>query len=172
MLIKHYHLIDFNERPNGAKITAIVIHSMYAKHSPEKTAAIPCFELLKENKVSAHYSIDRHGFVWSHVDPQKRAWHAGESSLPSVGGLEARPNVNDFSIGIEMIGVYGQRFRGRQYKSLLRLIYSLLDQYPIEVIVSHQTIAPTRKHDPGPSFRWDKLRRGLDARKGNIRIIP
>ena len=172
MKIKYYPLNHFNERPADITIDTIVIHSMYAKGQSKPTAALPCFKILDENKVSSHFSIDRLGTVWQHVEDSKRAWHAGKSSMPpSAKHPSPRENVNDFSIGIEMIGVWSERFRARQYRSLIRLIAELLKKFPIETIVSHQSIAPDRKNDPGPSFRWDILRRGMRRRKIHVRIL-
>ena len=146
---------------------------MYAKDQRIPTAAINCFKILDENKVSAHYSIDRKGSIWQHVDTSKRAWHAGESTLPpSKKFPKGRSNINDFSVGIEMIGVWGQRFRAKQYRSLIRLLIQLCGEFSIERIVSHQLIAPERKQDPGPSFNWDILKRECCKNRLSINIIP
>jgi AmpD protein len=167
MKLKSYPLSHFNERPQGIKIDCIVIHSMYAKGEARKTSALRSFQVLEENKVSSHYSIDRRGQVWQHVAEDKRAWHAGESLL------DGKSNVNDFSIGIELIGVYNQRFRARQYRALISLIKDISLRQPIKVITSHSHIAPGRKIDPGPSFCWQKLKLGLRKSKSwKGRILP
>lgn len=49
------------------------------------------------SKASAHYVIDRDGSVVQMVMDENRAWHAGVSSLNGI------KNVNDFSIGIELV---------------------------------------------------------------------
>lgn len=162
MKINSFPLPHFNQRPENVKIDTIVIHSMYAKDHRFQTSAINCFKILDENNVSSHYSIDKQGNIWQHVDTINRAWHAGKSKL------ESRENVNDFSIGIELIGVWGQRFRAKQYKSLNSLLVKLCKEFPIKVIVSHQKIAPERKQDPGPSFRWDIVKRAM--RKANLNL--
>lgn len=169
MRIKHYPLNHFNERPDNVEIDTVVIHSMYAKDQSRPTAALKCFLVLDENKVSSHYSIDRKGCIWQHVEDLKRAWHAGESKLPCPPSV--RENVNDFSIGIEMIGVWGKPFKARQYRSLNKLLQVLRLRFPIKHIVSHQIIAPERKNDPGPSFRWDKVKRSLKKERHTLRIL-
>ena len=163
--IKQYPLPHFNDRPEHTLIDTIVIHSMYAKDSRNTTSAVNCFKTLDDNKVSSHFSIDRQGLIWQHVSCAKRAWHAGKSSLPAIDYSETtdRENFNDFSIGIELIGVWGQRFKKRQYRSLNSLLKELCRQFPIRIIISHQRISPDRKNDPGPSFRWDIVKRSLNA---------
>jgi N-acetylmuramoyl-L-alanine amidase len=46
---------------------------------------------------SAHYVLGRDGEIVQMVDLEKKAWHAGASEF------EGRPDVNDFSIGIELV---------------------------------------------------------------------
>jgi N-acetylmuramoyl-L-alanine amidase len=53
--------------------------------------------LDKRSEVSAHYVIDRDGTVIQMVRLKERAWHAGASTLGD------RQDVNDFSIGIELV---------------------------------------------------------------------
>ena len=47
-------------------------------------------------KVSAHYLINREGFIWQLVEDNKVAWHAGVSRWLN------RKNLNETSIGIEL----------------------------------------------------------------------
>lgn len=49
------------------------------------------------SKVSAHFVVDRDGTVTQMVECDVKAWHAGRSSYRGT------PNVNDFSIGIEIV---------------------------------------------------------------------
>ncbi len=170
MKIKRYPLPHFNERPSDTVIDTIVIHSMYAKGYPDNTQILNCIEVLDKNKVSAHYSIDRRGTIWQHVEENARAWHAGKSCLPAINDKPEREDVNNFSIGIEVIGVYAERFKKSQYRALNQLVSEIMLRYPIKVIVSHSAIAPGRKTDPGPSFSWNKIKKTL--LKKPVRIIP
>jgi N-acetylmuramoyl-L-alanine amidase len=56
-------------------------------------------DLFKETGrgTSAHYVIGKDGRVVQMVDIEKKAWHAGASEF------QGRPDVNDFSIGIELV---------------------------------------------------------------------
>lgn len=61
--------------------------------------------------VSAHLIIDRDGSAVQMVPYNRRAWHAGKSSW------EGRPNLNGWSIGIELVNWGFLRKVGDQYFS-------------------------------------------------------
>jgi AmpD protein len=118
-------------------------------------AAHPHFPEIVELRVSAHFFIDRTGVVIQMVDTDLKAWHAGESAL---GGL---PDVNRFSIGIELEGDEETAYTDGQYEALLRLLEELRKAHPAitpERIVGHEHVAPGRKRDPGPLFDWGRVR--------------
>jgi len=107
--------------------------------------------------VSAHYVIDRDGTVYRCVPDELRAWHAGASEL------EGRTDVNDFSLGIELVGFATETFTDAQIDVLVELCVELCLKYPaitVARIVGHSDIAtpPGRKTDPGPHFPWDAVR--------------
>jgi AmpD protein len=116
----------------------------------------PYFETLRNLKVSAHFLIERHGELWQFVSCLQQAWHAGASSF------QGRANCNDFSIGIELEGLEGERFEQQQYETLSALCASLGQAYGPLSIAGHEHIAPERKQDPGPGFDWAVLQRQLD----------
>lgn len=103
-------------------------------------------------KVSAHLLIRRDGGIVQYVPFHRRAWHAGESCY------QGRTACNDFSVGIELEGADDIPYTEEQYMQLTRVVACLIRTYPTlsaEHIVGHCDIAPGRKTDPGPSFRWD-----------------
>ena len=174
--IETRHSPHFNRRPAGTRIDTIVIHNITlppARHSldfghayidklfmgrlisPKACAKHPYFERLIGARVSAHYFIRRSGRVIQYVPTYFRAWHAGQSELQAAQGT--RNNCNDFSIGIELEGADEYPFMQAQYRSLRRLITRLKIQFPIVHIVGHSEIAPGRKTDPGPRFRWSEI---------------
>ena len=115
---------------------------------------------LTENEVSAHYLVsdDKSEPVYSLVDENKRAWHAG------VSDWKGRNNLNDTSIGIEIVN--GGDVSGTcvpcedfQIKEVAVLVKYLADKYEIPAtnILGHSDIAPQRKSDPGPLFPWKEL---------------
>jgi AmpD protein len=116
----------------------------------------PYYASMAHLTVSSHFLIRRDGQLVQFVPTHKRAWHAGESVC--LG----RPKVNDFSIGIELEGLDTdpQGFTQAQYDSLIELIRTLRDAYPMirqHNIFAHSDIAPGRKPDPGPYFEWNRL---------------
>ena len=86
-----------------------------------------------------------------------RAWHAGISSF------KGREECNDFSIGIELEGCDEEEFAASQYETLIELINFLKQEYLIieDNIVGHSSIAPGRKTDPGPHFKWNLLKSSI-----------
>jgi AmpD protein len=106
-------------------------------------------------QVSAHFFIRRDGSCIQFVAIDRRAWHAGVSSF------QGRPGCNDFSVGIELEGLEGDRFESAQYRALVRLLRALRAALPLRAITGHEHIAPERKRDPGPGFDWPGLRRCL-----------
>ena len=165
--IQEAPLPHFNERPSGIKIDTVVIHCMWAQHAPLDKAFDPltCIAILDNEKVSAHYSIDRAGGVWRHVAENKRAWHAGKSRMP---GHDGRENVNDFSLGIELIGKPEEGFSPEQYLALASLAKEILARYSIKNWLGHDDISPGRKVDPGPKFEWDRFLAAIGAKSKTV----
>ncbi|KKQ40354.1 MAG: N-acetylmuramyl-L-alanine amidase, negative regulator of AmpC, AmpD [Candidatus Moranbacteria bacterium GW2011_GWC2_37_73] len=87
------------------------------------------------------------------VTDQNIAWHAGVSKVP-----DGRTNVNDFSIGIEMINTKDGKYTDDQYAALNSLIVTLKKKYKIKYILGHNEIAPDRKTDPW-GIEWNKVNR-------------
>jgi AmpD protein len=159
---------NFGVRPPGSEITLVVLHSIslppgvYGGDAVERLftnrldpAAHPYYERLDGLRVSAHFFIRRQGHCLQFVSCEARAWHAGVSTW---GG---RPDCNDYSIGIELEGLEGQRFTPAQYRALTRLLRALVRRYPLREVVGHEHVAPGRKADPGPGFDWRRLSRAL-----------
>ncbi len=145
-------LHHFDERPSRVEIDTLVIHSMYAQDCPDPYDITECFITLEAHKVSTHYIISREGNVVLCVPENKRAWHAGRSLMPF--SEDTRENVNDFSIGIELIGSDTDGIERVQYEALADLTLDIAERHPIHAIVGHDQIAPGRKFDPGPLFDW------------------
>ena len=109
--------------------------------------------------MSAHFLVRRDGELLQFVSCDARAWHAGASTW------RGRSDCNDFSIGIELEGLEGERFEAAQYAPSRLLVESLMRRYPIGGVAGHEHVAPGRKRDPGAGFDWRRLRRllGLPA---------
>ena len=122
------------------------------------TSAHPYFEEISAQRVSAHFFVRRQGAVVQFVSCDERAWHAG------VSQWNGRDNCNDWSIGIELEGLEGQRFERAQYRALIRVLHALRVRYPLAEVVGHEHVAPLRKADPGARFEWLRLAREFCGR--------
>ena len=129
-------------------------------------SAHPYFESIRGLQVSAHFVIRRSGKLLQFVSCDRRAWHAGPSSW------RGRPNCNDYSIGIELEGLEGERFEAPQYEQLVALLRALARRYKIDAVVGHEHVAPTRKHDPGRGFDWARLARALRWSHARLPFAP
>ena len=165
----------FGPRPEGRAITLAVVHAISLPPGTYRGDAVkrlflntldweahPYFEGLRGLRVSAHFFIRRSGRALQFVSCDHRAWHAGASSW------RGRDNCNDWSIGIELEGLEGDRFTPAQYRTALRLLRALRRRYPLADVAGHEHVAPGRKTDPGPGFDWARLRRGLCGGKARL----
>lgn len=160
-----------DDRPAATEIDTVVIHAISLPPGEFETEAIsdlflgclditahPYFQTIPSLKVSSHFLIDRAGRLVQYVPVTRRAWHAGTSHF------SGRDRVNDFSIGIELVGADDARFTDEQYGALGFLVRALQKGLPAlthDRVVGHSDIAPGRKTDPGPHFDWARFRRSL-----------
>lgn len=154
---------NFDDRPDGRAPDMIVIHYTGMEGREEALQRLCDPEPADgTGRVSAHYTIDTNGDMYTHVHPDKRAWHAG------VSFWRGREGLNDYAIGIELVNS-GHEFGYHEYaapqmQALITLMRKLHEDYliPLEHVVGHQDIAPMRKRDPGYLFPWRQLaRQGL-----------
>nr|WP_275982274.1 N-acetylmuramoyl-L-alanine amidase [Frigidibacter sp. ROC022] len=109
----------------------------------------PAFE------VSSHWLVGRDGRLWSLVDEERRAWHAG------AGQWGGRGDVNSRSVGIEIDNDGQAPFSAPAMATLERLLGQVMRRHgiPPEGVIAHSDLAPLRKSDPGPRFDWRRLAR-------------
>lgn len=117
-------------------------------------------KVLTGPHVSAHYVLPlpartQRGepLVYQLVDEERRAWHAGASAW------KGRTNINDTSIGIEIVNSGWAPYPEAQIEALIALSRDIIARHNIHPtnVVAHSDIAPTRKIDPGPNFPWHEL---------------
>ena len=155
---------NFGERPEGAQVDLIVLHSIslppgrYGGDEVQRLFtnrldwdAHPYFQQIRGTEVSSHFYVRRDGELWQFVSCDARAWHAGASTW------RGRTNCNDDSIGIELEGLEGEHFEDAQYETLAKLCPAIAQCYAIGFIAGHEHVAPGRKIDPGPGFSWPRL---------------
>lgn len=159
-------LSHYDERPPRVSVDTLVIHSMYCPGATNKFDPEAAINLLDQNKVAAHYLLDRRGRLWKLVDESNKAWHAGVSKLPFAD--DDREGINAFSIGVELIGSPDSGFTKAQYLKLAKLTKEIAERHPIRIIIGHEHIAPGRKQDPGPCFDWGMFQEQLKSAGLNV----
>ncbi|MFN8673895.1 MAG: N-acetylmuramoyl-L-alanine amidase [Candidatus Sericytochromatia bacterium] len=154
-----------NPRPDGMKIDTIVLHHTA---SAANATNIGKFFANPESKVSAHYTVDRTGYIVQSVNDSERSWHAGKSQF------QGRADVNNFSIGIEIcnIGDHKEPYPDAQYDALIKLVSYLMNEYNISEknITRHRDIAlpAGRKDDTSDNFSVDRVLQGVkEIKSGN-----
>lgn len=138
-------------KSTGRKIDTIVVHSSYNSLGSDKYDPDSIIDIYKQYGVSAHYLIGRDGTAYRLVEEKNIAWHAGVSRTP-----DGRTNVNDFSVGVEMINTMDGKYANVQYDTLNQIIKNLKSKYEIKYILGHSEIAPGRKTDPW-RIDWDRI---------------
>ena len=146
-----------NNRPNGVRVTAIVLHADAADRVD--TSLDWCRRV--ESKVSYHFLLGRTGNVFLLVHPDQRAWHCGVSEMDGV------PDVNDFSIGICLSNKNdGETFPAAQLFEAATLCSVLAQHYgiPLDRITTHADVARPvgRKTDP-KGLDMDKFKATISA---------
>ncbi len=139
-------------------VDTIVIHSVFAKGQKDPYSVSAVLETFAAYAVSAHYLIARDGTVYRLVAESDTSFHAGESKMPRPDG---RLGVNDFSIGIELIGGHRASFTEAQYQSLETLVRDIRTRHSIKAIVGHGDIASGRRTDPW-NFDWNRVERWVE----------
>lgn len=172
---RHLPSPNFGPRPAGVAVSLAVVHSISLPPGVYRGDAVqrlftnrldwdadPYYQTIRGLQVSAHFFVRRQGRVIQFVSCEQRAWHAG------VSNWRGRENCNDWSIGIELEGLEGDRFEPAQYVQLARLLQALSRRYPLSEAVGHEHVAPGRKADPGPGFDWARLRGLLHGRRPRL----
>ena len=159
---------NFGPRPEGVEVSLAVIHSISLPPGVYGSGEVealftnqlnwddhPYFEGIRGLEVSSHFFIRRDGECVQFVSTLDRAWHAGRSSWAG------RDNCNDYSVGIELEGLEGERFEAAQLRRLVKLLRAVAQIHTLNAVVGHEHVAPGRKADPGSGFDWVELRRQL-----------
>lgn len=142
----------FRVPPALRSIDTVVLHSSYNALGGDVYSVDRTIDEYEQYGVGAHYLIDRSGQVFRLVEEANIAYHAGSSKMP-----DGRKNVNDFSIGIELIATEDSGYTDKQYTAVNALIADIKARRTIKYTVGHSDIAPSRKTDPW-KFDWKKLK--------------
>lgn len=145
-------LVDFGfQKSTGRNIDTIIVHSSYNSLGGDVYDVGAIIDIYEQYGVAAHYLIGRDGKIYRLVEDKNIAYHAGVSQVP-----DGRKNVNDFSIGIELVNTKTDKFTDKQYDALSKLVDQIKKENKIKYVLGHDQIAPGRKDDPW-NFDWNKL---------------
>ena len=159
-----------DDRPAGTAIDAIVVHDTETPGVRDASTIVNWFKHPR-SKVSAHYIIGKRGELIQCVPDERRAWHAGPSTL------EDREKVNDFSIGIELVNAQTgtDPFTEAQYRTLALLTADLVlrHQIPLTRIVGHRHVTkyPKVKKDPADNFDWARYLADVEAVLASQQVV-
>ena len=138
--------------PNKSKRT-IIPTMLVLHHTSGSYNGSVSWCMNPQSKVSYHCIIARDGKRTIRADDTARCWHAGISSWQGV------PDCNSYSIGVAWEGnTYDYPLGEAAMESALQYIVPRLKKWhiPLDRVVTHQQIAPTRKNDisPGDAARF------------------
>ena len=136
---------------SSRQIDTVVIHSSYNALGGDVYNVDGLLKEYKSYAVSPHYLIDREGQIYRLVADGNIAYHAGAGRMP-----DGRINVNNFSLGIELMNTETSQFTDKQYAALKNLLAELKKKYSLKYILGHNQIAAGRKTDPW-NFDWKKI---------------
>lgn len=148
-------LVDFGFEKSARKaqdIDTIVLHSSFNNQGGDQYSVEKVISIWKSYGVAPHFLIDRKGRIYQLVDEENIAYHAGVSEMK-----DGRKNVNDFSLGVEILNAEDDTYTDAQYGAVKSLVVYLKETYPIKYVVGHDDIAPGRKTDPW-NFDWKRIR--------------
>jgi N-acetyl-anhydromuramyl-L-alanine amidase AmpD len=142
--------VNFGWRKSSTrKINSVIIHSTFNNSGGEFYDIELIIKQFSNYKVSSHYLIGRNGDIYRLVNEENIAFHAGISRLP-----DGTSNINEHSIGIELVTSFTEAPTEIQIKSLIELVNDIKNRHNIKFILRHSDIAPDRKTDPW-NFDWE-----------------
>lgn len=147
-------LVGFGFEKSARKaqdIDTVVLHSSFNNQGGDQYSVEKVIDIWERYEVAPHFVIDREGNIVQLVLEHDTAYHAGVSEMK-----DGRKNVNDFSLGVEILNAEDDSYTEAQYTAVNNLVAHLKKTYPIKYVVGHDAIAPGRKTDPW-NFDWKKL---------------
>ena len=144
--VQHPPLISAQNRKPGTIVDLIILHHTAGT---TWTGAYDTFRAAPQN-ASAHYIIDRDGTIYYIVDESKRALHAGD--------------VNEYSIGIEIVSMGSNGYTSKQYDALNALLKDIESRYPAithdkeHILAHYETDQGRADNKPDPAcFDWERI---------------
>jgi N-acetylmuramoyl-L-alanine amidase len=163
--ITSYYSPRNRERPPRTRTDYIILHTT-------EGAARGSLRKVRKNG-EAHYFVNTDGHVYRVISKERVAFHSGRSMW------RGRTNLDNSSLGIEVVGYHNKSITTAQYQALRELLRQLQSIYhiPDERVLSHSMVAygaPNRWHKRshrgrkrcGMLFARDSVRKklGLDKK--------
>ncbi len=113
----------------------------------------------------AHYFVNQKGLVYRIIQKSKIATHAGRSMWEGYGP------VDNYSIGIEVVGYHDKDITEEQYTALKELLRQLKSTYdiPDERVVTHSMVAYGRPNRFHPYQHRGRKRCGMIFARADVR---
>jgi N-acetyl-anhydromuramyl-L-alanine amidase AmpD len=111
---------------------------------------------------SWHATVETDGTIVQMIPFTRIAWHAGSDTAKIVPGLGY---ANYCTVGIELVGRTPGPFPEAQVLGYARLLRAIVQWAGIErehAMITHSSIDPTRRHDPGPEWEVRHAQRVLE----------
>lgn len=115
-------------------------------HTTEAEASSSLNKLSRNGE--AHYCVDRNGKVYRIVDRSRVAYHCGTSMWMG------RRNLDEVSIGIEVVGYHDRALTVAQYRALKELVHTLQKTYDVK----DANVMPHAQVAYGNPNRWHRSR--------------
>lgn len=115
-----------------------------------------------DRMASWHISIETDGRIWQMIPLTGGAWHAGGETAKPIPGVGS---ANSHATGVELVG-HGESFTPAQVAAAARVTRAIVRRCGIPralAMISHQSLDPTRRRDPGPVWLGKHAPGVLDA---------
>ncbi|MCA9717430.1 MAG: N-acetylmuramoyl-L-alanine amidase [Myxococcales bacterium] len=159
--------VDHHTSARAREVTTVVVHNGGSASVNNST--------WQDRRASCHYTINRDGAIYQHVEEGRVAWHAKSANATSIGvELEIRRkygrtcnNVRKDGKAAELAREQGVRVEDvyaelcaptpAQYKALSALIRDIKTRHPVDRVVGHCEVEPEGGHADPRAFDWTRL---------------
>jgi len=142
-------------------------------HATAGYATAHAVDNWRKRVASAHWIIpdedekQHEHFVWAVVAEAKAAYHVTDRIIVNDTVLGKGPNVNNRSLGIEIVNTqdvqdYKDPYSAWQVLMAARIVLYAWAKYPnMKHVISHAKLDPTRRGDPGSNFPWAAFKESI-----------
>jgi len=161
-------LTEHRSRGRGGDISNVL--DTIVVHATAGFATQHAVDTWRTVRASAHWIVPdenepQHGnFVWATVAERKASFHVRDTISTSSTVLGATRNVNNRSLGIEIVNTqnvqdFSDQYSAWQVTMTARIVLHAWAKYPnLKHVISHGKLDPTRRVDPGRQFPWDTFK--------------